>query len=96
MVQTVSAERLRLYEEKLETMRLYRLNQKEARVARKAERLENAMKDWKDENPQGKHRSYGECITWSYRHDQPVGRKPYWMMMNKKKKQQKEEEGGEE
>jgi len=93
-VHTVTPERLRLYEEKLEAMRLYRLHQKEAQIVRKAERLENAMKEWKDENPQGRHRSYGECITWTYRHDKPVGRKPYWMLAKMKKKN--ENEDGEE
>lgn len=83
VVDTISTERLRLYEEKLEAMRLYRLYQKEGQTVRKAERLQNAMKDWKDENPQGKNRSYGECITWTYDHDQPVKRKPHWMQVNK-------------
>lgn len=83
VVGTISTERLHLYEEKLEAMRLYRLYQNEGKSARKAEKIQNAMKDWKDENPEGKHRSYGECVTWTYQHDQPVRRKPHWMQVNK-------------
>lgn len=95
VVDTISTERLKLYQEKLESMRLFRLYQKEGHSVRKAERLQNAMKDWKEHNPEGKHRPYGECVTWTYQHDRPVTRKPYWMQVNKPHVRNKKDEGEE-
>lgn len=78
LIQSITTERLKLYEEKLEMMRLYRLQQKEAKAVRKSERIKESMEEWRKKNPDAPERAYGKCITWSYRHDKPVSAKPNW------------------
>jgi hypothetical protein len=69
VVQSVTTEQLALYEEKLEALRLYRLQQKEEKENRRAERKKLGMDEWQKNNPDARRRAYGQCQTWVYKHD---------------------------
>jgi hypothetical protein len=53
-------------------MRLFRLEQKEEKQIKKAQRMKEGMDKWQRENPDARRRAYGRCQTWSYQHDKGV------------------------
>ncbi len=76
VVQSMSTDQLKVYEEKLEALRLFRLQQKEEKEVRMAERKKEGMDQWQKNNPEARRRAYGQCQTWVYRHDRAtVGKK---------------------
>jgi hypothetical protein len=72
VVQSISTDQLMLYEEKLEDMRLYRLQQKEEKEINRALRKKEGMDEWQKNNPEARRRAYGQCQTWSYRHNKAL------------------------
>lgn len=68
-VETMQPERLRLYEERLETLRLHRLEQKEAKQTRKLDAMHAAIKEIKKEDKAADSSFANRYATWSYRHD---------------------------
>jgi hypothetical protein len=75
VVQSITTDQLRLYEEKLEAMRLFRLEQKEEKEVQRALRKEAGVEKWQRQNPDERRRAYGRCQTWSYQHDRGVVKK---------------------
>jgi hypothetical protein len=76
VVQSITTEQLMAYEEKLESLRLYRLQQKEEKEIQRALRKKEGMDEWQKNNPEARRRAYGQCQTWVYRHDRAtVGKK---------------------
>jgi len=69
VVQSISTEQLLFYEEKLEVLRLYRLQQKEEKEIKRAERIKSGMEEWQKKNDPDSKRRYGQYQTWSYRHN---------------------------
>lgn len=74
VVDSISTPRLLLYEEKLEILRLHRLEEKEAKQVRKAEAIRSAIIEFGKENVNADPRA--NYTTWSYRHDKPVTATP--------------------
>ena len=72
VVQSISTDQLMVYEERLEALRLYRLEQKEMKEVEKALRKKEGMDEWQKKNPDAKRRMYGQTQTWVYRHDRAV------------------------
>lgn len=70
VVQSITMERLKLYEEKVEIMRLFRLQQKEARQVRIAERKQQSLDAFKEQNPEVVIKETNECSYWTYRNNQ--------------------------
>jgi hypothetical protein len=69
VVQSISTEQLLFYEEKLEVLRLHRLQQREEKQIMRAERFKAGAEEWEKRNNSDRARLYGNYQTWSYRHD---------------------------
>lgn len=69
VIQSITMERLKLYEEKVEIMRLYRLQQREAREARIAEKKQAAIEEVKKANPGMQVKELEQCSYWTYKNN---------------------------
>lgn len=69
VVETIDTERLKLYEEKLEGLRLYKVMRREEQIRQRAQGKREAMIEWYKENPSAKVRAYGLSETWTYRNN---------------------------
>ncbi len=72
VLQTVEPERIKMYEDKLEAVRLYRLEKHESRNAEKQQKLHKAIIEWHRQGYGGKVLPNPNGITWSYDHTKPV------------------------
>lgn len=66
VVETIDTDRLRLYEDHVEAVRLERLQKREAKAIERSNRLKAGMDEWMEQNPHAHARAYGNCITWSF------------------------------
>lgn len=72
VVETVDIERIKAYEDKLEAVRLWRLENREVKDSSQKARLEQAIAEWHRQGTGGKTRTNKVGTSWKYHADKPV------------------------
>lgn len=72
VVDTVDGERIRAYEDKLEAVRLWRLESRDAKDTEQKKRLEKAIVDWHSQGSGGNTKTIAAGSSWRYNAEKRV------------------------